>query len=242
MHAQNIDYTTLVLVIARKRRRINWYMATSEFEPTPAEMDPTKRFYNDFHYKKDSYVDLYISAEKMIESAFVLSGEVFRENVLAKLVGDMSANILPASVQFGLHETQAQDAFLRAPLFMADVFMEGLSGFDQFRAWHTRLAEQILVKTSDVHSRECLAIGGIADGDGCMYSEVCNHRMVRAHLVGPAQYDKFEGLEYVVDAERAKSLVIAKLEVAKEHRLVSKDEADRFRNTYTRGFEYFYGK
>ncbi len=180
-------------------------MATHEFEPTPNELTPLTRFYGDLRYKGDSYIDLLIAAERLLEVEVGYEGE-----------RDRDSRYIPTAEQYEADPRIASEQFMLLPIkYIAPRFDNGSIEIADLKKWYEEMTGFIMDRTSKFHTQACLDHGTISSVASCPMSEECPLTYLSDYLQKGVRSRDFKQVEYVVEPERTYRVDILKMEVAK---------------------------
>jgi len=206
-------------------------MAMQEFEPSPEEMSSIKRFYNDIENKADSYIDLQIAAEKLLEQEGL--GEV------GQSYDHMCGILFPSIEQYNADPQTALDRFMMFPLDVIAPWVEMTQSVTDAISWYDRTARQINLFTAKNHRDECydLSINCI----GCRQSEVCPRRYLSQRLQESVSNPNFGSPDYSFDPYRSRELALDKLDIAKDLKIIGYQDYIASASNYTYDFDRRFG-
>lgn len=125
-------------------------MNSPEFQPEPAEeISPLRRYFSDLHYKRGSYIDMKIAAEK-----YVLACGVTRDEDMASALVDVHLQeYVPGD---GRRNREIRDMLTTLPLFLVSDYADTRMNLRDARKWYKETLDYIAARQHKDHSFQCL--------------------------------------------------------------------------------------
>ena len=198
----------------------------------PNEMTPVRRYYSDLLYKPDSYVDLQISAERLLEQEGLSTS--------SQTYDALYGVVLPTPNEFNDDPEKGFNRFVTFPFDVIGSFVDATYLPSVLSRWYEDAAQHIRMVTDLSPTDTCYNVSSEAS-QGCGHGFTCPRRFMAARLILPVKEVDFDTVEYLIDPYRARAVALEKFDVAKRLAMIMVPDYSAYSDDYMGRFSERFG-
>lgn len=204
-------------------------MSTNEFEPTPyKEISPVVRYFSDLHWKGDSFIDMRLSLERLIEVSGI--------NMDGREIDSHVRRLLPNYDDTDSNPLEMKNAFTVLPLEVVAPYVDAMYNLRDLDKWYEQMLPYIKHLAEPQHDSECLSSTSFAFSNSCDYSSICPVVYTAKYLEADLFEREFSSHIYENDPIMAFEVAQRKEVLAVAHGFRTPAQANRMLEAYQDAF------